>query len=224
MKFPLFILLSFITLSLANAQKGVKVVYHKFDVNPPDSSRFLAHLRDVFLKEYEKPQTHILMTTKDKSVYTFVGFGNPLEKSVIQRSEDPTYKDFQTKRMIWQMSFPPDTVLVELGLREDDWTIRKEYAIIAGYKCQRATKSRIDSEAYEEVWFALDIPYENGPAYFDGLPGLILKAENKFSKVEAQEITFEDNIEINIPQGETITYKEYMKLGKEYMEKSKNKD
>jgi len=45
---------------------------------------------------------------------------------------------------------------------------------VAGYLCQKAT-CRFRGRNYT-AWFAMDIPIQNGPWKFGGLPGLILKA------------------------------------------------
>lgn len=53
-----------------------------------------------------------------------------------------------------------------------DWKIEKEVAEKYGYKCQKATlnyKGRT-----WEAWFTQDIPVQEGPYVFKGLPGLIV--------------------------------------------------
>lgn len=58
-----------------------------------------------------------------------------------------------------------------------DWKIEKEVAKKYGYNCQKATlsyKGRI-----WEAWFTQDIPLQEGPYIFKGLPGLIVEMEDK---------------------------------------------
>lgn len=62
------------------------------------------------------------------------------------------------------------------------WEISTDTLTILGYLCQKATTS-FRGRKYE-VWFTPDIPINDGPWKFYGLPGLILKAvdsENLFS-------------------------------------------
>ena len=54
-----------------------------------------------------------------------------------------------------------------------EWTLQDETTTISGYQCQKAT-CHFRGRDYE-AWFALDIPINNGPWKFGGLPGLILK-------------------------------------------------
>lgn len=56
------------------------------------------------------------------------------------------------------------------------WKIEDEYKEILGFKCQKAgiTYSGRDFVA----WFAEEIPLQDGPYVFNGLPGLILQVED----------------------------------------------
>lgn len=54
------------------------------------------------------------------------------------------------------------------------WQISTDTAIIAGYKCFKAIGT-IDTTKYV-AWFTIDIPINDGPAFLNGLPGLILEA------------------------------------------------
>ena len=56
---------------------------------------------------------------------------------------------------------------------EFKWTIEKDTITILGYACQKATTT-FRGRNYI-AWFALEIPSNNGPWKFGGLPGLIVK-------------------------------------------------
>lgn len=56
------------------------------------------------------------------------------------------------------------------------WKILNETDTIASYSCQKATLNFRGREY--TVWFAPEIPINDGPWKFAGLPGLILKAED----------------------------------------------
>lgn len=56
------------------------------------------------------------------------------------------------------------------------WNLHKEYLLILGHRCQRAT-SRFRGNEFE-AWFAPDIPFKGGPWKFGGLPGCILKVQD----------------------------------------------
>lgn len=54
-----------------------------------------------------------------------------------------------------------------------DWTIQADTLNVNGYLCQKATCHFRGRDFV--AWFAKDIPIDNGPWKFGGLPGLILK-------------------------------------------------
>lgn len=56
------------------------------------------------------------------------------------------------------------------------WKILPEIQIIENYKCQKAT---IDFGGRKWIaWFSKDLPFQDGPYKFHGLPGLIVKLED----------------------------------------------
>ncbi|WP_343662324.1 GLPGLI family protein [Chryseobacterium mucoviscidosis] len=57
-----------------------------------------------------------------------------------------------------------------------DWVILPEKEKILGYSVQKATTVLYNRKW--TVWFTTDIPVQDGPYFFQGLPGLILKAED----------------------------------------------
>lgn len=57
-----------------------------------------------------------------------------------------------------------------------DWKIFPEKKNILGYSTQKATTTLYKRKW--TVWFTTDIPVQDGPYLFQGLPGLIIKAED----------------------------------------------
>jgi GLPGLI family protein len=58
-----------------------------------------------------------------------------------------------------------------------DWKILPEKDKILGYSVQKATTTLYNRKW--TVWFTPDIPIQDGPYFFQGLPGLIIKAEDE---------------------------------------------
>jgi GLPGLI family protein len=58
-----------------------------------------------------------------------------------------------------------------------DWQILPEKNKILGYSVQKATT--VLYKRKWTVWFTTDIPVQDGPYFFHGLPGLIIKAEDE---------------------------------------------
>lgn len=72
------------------------------------------------------------------------------------------------------------TVLVfeykyEENIPEIKWNLLEGDTIIAGYDCKKA-EGALRGRTWT-VWYAIDIPYDNGPWKLGGLPGLILYAK-----------------------------------------------
>ncbi|MBQ8463090.1 MAG: GLPGLI family protein [Prevotella sp.] len=57
-----------------------------------------------------------------------------------------------------------------------DWQLVEGDTVVAGYQCQKA-QTTWHGRTWT-VWYALDLPYDNGPWKLGGLPGLILSARD----------------------------------------------
>jgi GLPGLI family protein len=100
-----------------------------------------------------------------------------------------------------------------------NWTLTDDYSYVLGYRCQKAT-CKFRGRSFE-AFFTSEIPYNDGPYKFDGLPGLILKVKSVDGALEikAQMIT---NVEEDVPNNpyagleHTTSFEEYKKLYKKY--------
>jgi GLPGLI family protein len=89
------------------------------------------------------------------------------------------YKDFN-KNVLREYAWMPNRVpnyWYSEDMHIQDWQIEEDTLTIAGYLCQKAT-CRFRGRQYT-AWFAPDIPINNGPWKFGGLPGLILWVYDK---------------------------------------------
>ncbi|MCJ7932734.1 MAG: GLPGLI family protein [Chryseobacterium sp.] len=88
---------------------------------------------------------------------------------------------------------------------------------IQGYKCKKAT-GKAGKRMYI-AWFTYEIPINDGPYKFKGLPGLVLKVydENKFFNFELLSIT-KIHVPIEYKKGLLITKNQYLAKRKEYMD------
>lgn len=96
-----------------------------------------------------------------------------------------------------------------------NWTITSDTATIFGYSCQKA-ETAFRGRDYE-VWFAPEIPLNDGPWKFFGLPGLIMRVCNRENKIafDCIGLQYLDNpYRIEIPSGKYIrcNRKEYEKI------------
>ena len=82
-------------------------------------------------------------------------------------------KDFKKQSLDYTESMVTNYIYTE-ELPTFDWHFSEEKKQISNYECQKAT-CRYMGRSYE-VWFTPDIPINDGPWKFHGLPGLILEA------------------------------------------------
>ena len=62
-------------------------------------------------------------------------------------------------------------------VRKPDWKITSEKDKVGEWNVQKATANYLGREW--EAWFTTDIPIQDGPYVFQGLPGLIVKIADK---------------------------------------------
>lgn len=99
-----------------------------------------------------------------------------------------------------------------------EWTILPETATIGAYKTQKAETQFAGRTWY--AWFANEIPFQDGPYKFSGLPGLIVKVEDSkgdysFDLKETRKVDENQNV---ISQGNVlkISRKDYEKQLENY--------
>lgn len=124
-------------------------------------------------------KTMFLRYSDGKSLYSSAGFTNASENLAV-------FKDFKNHQMVSQENILDRTFLIEEPLARPEWTLGKETLEILNYNCQKATNAN-----GAVVWYSSEIPINDGPATFYGLPGIILKIETKTKIIEASSITTE---------------------------------
>jgi GLPGLI family protein len=116
-------------------------------------------------------------------------------KSQIKYDYDFTViKDFKTKKITKFTVLLRDLYKVSDNMPTFNWNINNETKKIAGYNCQKATLNYSGRDW--EVWFTTDIAIQEGPSFFNGLPGLIIymkdtkgNYEFSFTGIKKDEIT-----------------------------------
>lgn len=100
-----------------------------------------------------------------------------------------------------------------------DWKIVDDYTYVLGHRCQKAI-TEFRGRSYE-AFFSPDIPYNDGPYKFDGLPGLVLKVKSLDGALEIK-ATMITNVEEDVPVNpyngleHTISFEDYKRLYKKY--------
>jgi GLPGLI family protein len=86
-----------------------------------------------------------------------------------------------------------------------DWVLNDDTLTVVGYICQKAT-CRFRGRDYT-AWFAPDIPINNGPWKFGGLPGLILKVYDTSKEFVFECAGMDPKTKFNIKKFDYSTYK-----------------
>ncbi len=106
----------------------------------------------------------------------------------------------------------------EEPIPEINWTFCDGDTTIVGYACKKAVAEHRGRTW--TAWYAIDLPYDNGPWKLQGLPGLIL-----YAKESKGEFAFECKgiekgkdapIKTDNHKAEKVTGKQYNELLKEY--------
>ena len=168
----------------------------------------------------------ILDITKDKSIYrdyTMVAQDSIVKVQVEEMQKAGVFKDISKSMTMPKFSekiykFYPDMKVqyaerissgftpMNIGYSEDlkfDWKISNEKQKIGSYNAQKATT---DFGGRKWIaWFTTDIPLQDGPYKFHGLPGLIVKIED-----DAKNYSWELKGNKKVPNFEELTQMEKM--------------
>lgn len=165
---------------------------------------------------------------------------------------DILYKHLKEKRFTNQNESFSKLFLIKDKLQEHKWELRGETKFIGEYECYKATKKRdveviesgvsidgdkdLSTDANEApkmktievvAWYTTQLPVNNGPANYHGLPGLILEVNDGLTTIVCSKIVINPDKELSIVEpkkGKEITQEDYdaiMEKKLEEMEKNR---
>jgi len=167
---------------------------------------------------------------------------------------DILYKNTKKGKFIDQKDVMGKIFLVKDTLKSLDWKLESDTKYIGEYQCYKATftreievvshtnfngASKIKDETIKRekktqtvtAWYTPQIPVNNGPSNYYGLPGLILEISTDKEQIVCSKIVLNpnDKIEIKAPtKGKEISQADYekimMKKRKEMMERIRPKN
>jgi GLPGLI family protein len=100
------------------------------------------------------------------------------------------YKDQTNKLMINQVSILYRNFVIEDELPSYNWQISDSTKTIGNYACRKAFAFDPVDSSEVFAWYAEDIPVNDGPRGYWGLPGLILEVNSGIDRIVATKITF----------------------------------
>lgn len=139
--------------------------------------------------------TTILDVAKEKSIYrdyTVMSQDSILQSEVEKMKKSGVY--VQMEKMIKMPKFsyriykfyPDNTIGYVDGIEKNlygykekidlPWQIENDKSVIEGYNCQKASV-KFGGRVWS-AWFTQDLPFQEGPYKFYGLPGMIVKIED----------------------------------------------
>lgn len=162
--------------------------------------------RDSLSKEYIKKDMILEINSKKSKFYSYkqyradsILFTNKNSGPGLKKLYDYEFtvtKDLTKPEVSRYVILLKD--LYEIPLNQSlKWNITKETKKIDEYNCQKALLSYKGRNW--EAWFSSDIPINDGPYIFNGLPGLILEIKDKkdnyiftLKKIEKKEVSIEN--------------------------------
>ena len=162
---------------------------------------------------------------------------------------DIYYKNIQEKRFVNQTEIMGKLFLVKDKLPEYPWKLSSETKHIGNYTCYKATYSKEvenknitfkDGDSVESIkketivttaWYTPQIPVNNGPGTYQGLPGLILEINDGKKVFVCTEIILNSSEKTNIlepTKWKIVSQNKFIKIQKEksdeLMEKFKGRN
>ncbi|MEP2936772.1 MAG: GLPGLI family protein [Gilvibacter sp.] len=157
-------------------------------------------------------------------------------------ADDSLYKNLKEDRYANKTEVFGKPFLVKDNFRDEEWTLTKESKNIGEYTCFKATMTRTitvstafnsegtdndeSAESTEEqeqlitAWYTPQIPVQNGPSNYQGLPGLILEVNDGSETILCSKIVMnpKNGVSINEPsKGKVVTSDEYRAIMEEKM-------
>jgi len=149
------------------------------------------------------------LAEKDTATIESQDLNGNLKISIPEKKIKKIYFDFKTKK-IQEVKYLKEEFVVQDTLNLPNWNILDEIKTINNHQCRKAITT-FKGRNYE-VWFTFDYPTKFGPWKLNGLPGLIIIAQDEKNEVffEATEINkTNDSIEKPNTSDKVITTSEY---------------
>lgn len=221
------LLLSFI-FSFSYCQSIKSTFVHKYLNENKADEYFMEAKPTIYSYQYSLKKTLYKQIfseiLKDTTIIDSNGLVNELKS--ITSSENIIFKDLSKKIFFQEYSVLDSNFSVKDNLKDFNWELTDEEFIVKGYKCKKAI-SKTEKNIIK-AWYCEDIPINDGPDRFYGLPGFILKIEiGEYSIIEIDQLKLlDEKINFEKPQNKSkyITWKELLIMERELLQKKINED
>lgn len=172
------------------SHRKMNLKVNEIDENSEKHKQIQAQLAKQFQKEYT------LIFNREESIYKE---NESLEKPMpnasgfiitVNDGSDILYKNINEKRYANATEVFGKLFLIKDSLQNKNWEFVNETKNIGEYTCNKAvlretyktqtvtdggTIETVEKERETIAWYTMEIPVNNGPSNYDGLPGLILE-------------------------------------------------
>lgn len=187
----ILIALAFLVVSGSCTGQTIKVTYSEtMDLSEKLESITDPMIKKMVMDKVGKPKLYKLVSSDGVSSYQIQDDEEEIAGGKVAvyeaGGENVFYKNHKNNELINQTNFMSRHFLIEEKLEKYDWKITNETAKIGDYSCKKAILKQADKEI--AAWFTSEIPSNEGPKKYYGLPGLILKVQTKSLVIEATKI------------------------------------
>ncbi|MBF7092253.1 GLPGLI family protein [Flavobacterium sp. ALJ2] len=175
----------------------------------------------VFSYTYSKKKSiqkliNIQKTSVDTTYIEKNGDKIPTVSTVHLSSSIINYKDFDAQIYKHLQTSDGMDSNVKIKLPIHNWKLSPETKVINGFTCKKATTKNTEFNANQNItaWYTEEIPINDGPMFYSGLPGFIIQLElDDKSILIFQKLAFsEENTEIELPNNSAkeMSFEEYL--------------
>jgi len=145
-------------------------------------------------------------------IRVMVGAQKPITYETVDKGALRVYYETKSVKDVSKPDMQESDYMIEEDRPAFQWQIEPDTREILSYTCQKAVTDF--RGRHYEVWFAPDLPLNDGPWKFSGLPGLILAAEDSDKYFTFQAVGIENSDKpVQFPQ------KDYVKTSRKEVEK-----
>ncbi len=206
--------------------QGIKATYMERISAPANVKELPSEIRAVVEAQLERQnKTMCLYSHRGESNYSSIrskSNTDPLHDNIsvqtikVGGGGATIYKNQNDKQLVSQEYILDRLFLITEDLKTPVWKIETAEKTIVGHKCRKAV-----NDAGAVAWYCPDIPVNDGPGIYFGLPGLIMEVETPTKTIVAQEVDlrYDTSKDIKRPEdGKAITRKEFDELRTKKME------
>lgn len=217
-----FLITCFFAMLIAHGQNSGKVIYGEKIVGLElDTAKIKRDgVKSAVMRTYRKEKRalkndrplYTLVFNKNESLFQALplmgndAYGGALKRVLVKGK---FYTNLKTNIHTHQLKYQGKIYLIAREKKYLNWHITNETKTIAGYRCQKAIstyKSNSKASIKIEAWFCPSLPFQFGPKYYYGLPGLILALKEHHYYFYAKKIILKNESVKKPTKGKRLSY------------------